>query len=233
MTDRLPILIILHSERSTPGRIGTLLAERGHSLDIRRPALGDPLPASLARHGGAMIFGGPMSANDPDEYIRKETDFIGVALKEDKPFLGICLGAQMLARHLGGTVAPHPQGQVEIGYYPLHALPGAEAYGPWPPVVYHWHREGFSLPSGALRLAASEVYENQAMRYGRAAFGIQFHPEVTRLVMHRWTVLGRHRFDMPNAQERHAHLEGQLMHDAPVAAWLDRFLDHWLALAAA
>jgi GMP synthase (glutamine-hydrolysing) len=230
MTARLPILILLHSDRSTPGRIGTLLEAQGFRLDIRRPVLGDPLPESLAHHHGTMIFGGPMSANDPDDYIRRETDFIGVALKEDKPFLGICLGAQMLARQLGGTVSPHPEGHVEIGYYPLRALPGAEPYGPWPPVVYHWHREGFSLPSGAHRLAASEVYENQAMRYGRAAFGIQFHPEVTRLVMHRWTVLGRERFKMPNAQDRHAHLEGQLLHDAPVAQWLRQFLDHWLAL---
>jgi GMP synthase (glutamine-hydrolysing) len=67
------------------------------------------------------------------------------------------------------------------------------------------------------------------MRYGRNAYGIQFHPEVTRAIMHRWTVLGRERFSLPNARDRHEHLEGQLLHDGPVRDWLDRFLGHWLA----
>jgi len=95
------VLIVLHQEQSTPGRIGRLLRERGIALDIRRPRFGDPLPATLSDHLGAIVFGGPMSANDDDDYVRREIDWIGVPLAEDKPFLGICLGAQMLARHLG------------------------------------------------------------------------------------------------------------------------------------
>src|SRR5882724_11411203 len=95
-----PILIILHQEHSTPGRVGNALIERGFTLDIRRPRFDDPLPATMAEHAGAVIFGGPQSANDEDEFIRRETDWLAVPLKEGKPFLGICLGAQMLARHL-------------------------------------------------------------------------------------------------------------------------------------
>ena len=116
---RAPVLIVLHSETSTPGRIGHMLVREGLPLDIRRPCLGDDLPETLAQHAGAAIFGGPMSANDPDDWIAREIDWIGVPLKEEKPFLGICLGAQMLAKHLGGKVGPHPEGLVEIGYYPL------------------------------------------------------------------------------------------------------------------
>ena len=105
-----PVLIVLHQEMSTPGRVGHYLQARGISMDIRRPRLGDPLPETLAMHAGAVIFGGPMSANDPDDFIRTEIEWIKVPLREEKPFLGICLGAQMLARQLGATVAFHPEG---------------------------------------------------------------------------------------------------------------------------
>ncbi|MEO0619682.1 MAG: hypothetical protein AAFZ01_10445, partial [Pseudomonadota bacterium] len=85
---RLPALIILHQEKSTPGRIGHWLRTNGFPLDIRRPRFGDPLPTTLADHSCAVIFGGPMSANDPDDFIRLETDWIDVPLREKKPFPG-------------------------------------------------------------------------------------------------------------------------------------------------
>ncbi len=107
----LPVLIVLHQETSTPGRVGNALRALGHPLDIRRPRFGDPLPETLEGHAGAVIFGGPMSANDPDDYVRREIDWIAVPLREQRPFLGICLGAQMLAMQLGARVAPHPQGR--------------------------------------------------------------------------------------------------------------------------
>src|SRR5512141_2476098 len=115
----LPVLIVLHQESSTPGRVGNALRALGHPLDIRRPRFGDPLPETLEHHAGAVIFGGPMSANDPDDYVRREIDWIEVPLREQRPFLGICLGAQMLAGQLGAQVAPHREGRVEVGYYPI------------------------------------------------------------------------------------------------------------------
>ena len=113
------ILVVLHQESSSPGRVGQMLEQAGFELDIRRPPLGHELPETLAHHEGAVVFGGPMSANDPDEFVRRETDWMAVPLGEDKPFLGICLGAQMLVNHLGGRVEAHPEGEVEIGWYPL------------------------------------------------------------------------------------------------------------------
>src|SRR5271169_722255 len=95
----LPVLIVLHQETSTPGRVGNALRALGYRLDLRRPRFGDVLPEALEHHAGAVIFGGPMSANDPDEFIRREIDWIAVPLLEQRPFLGICLGAQMLAMH--------------------------------------------------------------------------------------------------------------------------------------
>ena len=219
------ILIVLHQAGSSPGRVGQMLESAGFELDIRRHALGDPLPETLAEHAGAVIFGGPMSANDEDDFVRNEIDWHAGPLAENKPYLGICLGAQMLVRHLGGTVASHPEGLTEIGWYPMRATPSGEALMAWPDIVYHFHREGFSLPQGAELLATADHYENQAFRYGENAWGIQFHAELTQVMMQRWVVRGAHRFDMPGAQMGRDHLNGRLVHDARLRYWLAEFLE--------
>jgi GMP synthase (glutamine-hydrolysing) len=226
-----PILIVLHQEHSTPGRIGNALRDLGYPLDVRRPRFEDPLPSSMAEHAGAIIFGGPMSANDGDEYIRREIDWIGVPLREHKPFLGICLGAQMFARQLGGTVFRHPEGHAEIGYYPIRPTSaGLAVVGAWPECVYQWHREGFDLPPGAELLAEGDTFEVQAIRAG-AAFALQFHPDVTHAMMHKWTTRGHDRMELPGAKPRHTHFADRAVYDYSARAWLSVFLERWLAAA--
>lgn len=222
---KLPVLIVLHQERSSPGRVGQMLEEKGYPLDIRRPVLGEELPKSLRNHAGAVVFGGPMSANDPDDYIKTEINWLDVPLKENKPFLGICLGAQMLVRHLGGKVEADREERTEIGWYPIRPTEHGRLLMHWPKMVYHFHREGFSLPHGTKLLATGDVYPNQAFRYGENAWAVQFHAELTRAMMHRWVVHGAHRFVLPNAQQGREHLEGRMIFDAPLRAWLSDFLD--------
>jgi len=227
----LPVLIILHQETSSPGRVGNLLRAFGHGLDIRRPRFGDALPETLDRHAGAVIFGGPMSANDPDEFVRREIDWIEVPLREQRPFLGICLGAQMLAKQLGAPVAPHPQGRAQIGYYPIRPTPaGLNICRHWPDQVYHWHAEGFALPSGAELLAEGGDFPVEAFRSDHA-FGLQFHPEVTYAMMHCWTTRGHARLELPGARARHDHFADRAVHDAAERAWLRQFLQAWLTTA--
>jgi len=223
------VLIVLHQEHSCPARVGRLLHTMGYALDMRRPRYGDPLPGTLAGYDGVVIFGGPMSANDPDEWVRREIDFVGLALKENKPLLGICLGAQMIARHLGERVGPHVEGVAELGYYPIEATQAGHAIcaAPFPAQVYHWHFEGFDLPRGAQLLARGETFPNQAFGYGRAV-GLQFHPEVTYATICRWTTRAAERMGAPGAQPRRAHLEGWLRYDAVVARWIDSFLHCWI-----
>jgi GMP synthase (glutamine-hydrolysing) len=223
------ILIVLHQETSSPGRIGRLLRNRGMELDIRQPRYGDPLPADLSDHAGAIIFGGPMSANDEEDYIKREIDWIGVPLSENKPFMGICLGAQMLARHLGHRVYRHPRGKVEIGYHPIRPTAAGQSCcdTSFPEQVYQWHCEGFDLPCGAALLAEGCEFEAQAFRYG-AAYGLQFHPEVTYAMICGWTVRGEHRLSEDGAHPQHLHRQGWYLHDAAVALWLAAFLRTWL-----
>ena len=91
------ILIIVHQESSDPGRIGEQLRARGYHLDIRRPCLGQELPATLEHHAGCVIFGGPMSANDGRlPFIHQELDFIPKRLKSGTPSLDLCLVAHLL-----------------------------------------------------------------------------------------------------------------------------------------
>jgi GMP synthase (glutamine-hydrolysing) len=227
---RKPVLIVLHGEHSTSGRIGRLLRESGARLDIRRPCFGDPLPRNMSGHSGAVFFGGPMSVNDEDDWIKREIDWIGAPLRENKPFLGICLGAQLLARHLGHKVAGHPEGRVEVGYYPIHPTQAGHdlCECSFPNRVYQWHREGFDCPDGAELLAQGEDFEAQAIRVGDKAYGLQFHPDVTYAMMCKWTVTSLERMNQPGAQARQRHLEGWFQHDAAVARWTSAFLRRWL-----
>jgi GMP synthase (glutamine-hydrolysing) len=225
----LPILIVLHQESSRPGRVGNVLRALGYPLDIRWPRFGDALPETLDEHAGAVIFGGPMSANDSDDYVRREIDWIEIPLREQRPFLGICLGAQMLARQLGARVAPHPEGRTEIGYYPIRPTAAGQALCPdWPERVYHWHREGFDLPHGTELLAEGDDFPVQAFRAGHA-FGFQFHPDVTYAMMHCWTTRGHDRMDAPGARARHQHFLDRAVHDFAERIWLKNFIDGWLA----
>lgn len=226
------ILIVLHQATSTPGRFGTKLVERGFALDIRRPPLGDPLPETLDDHAGAVMFGGPQSANDAEEFVKRETDWLAVPLKEERPFLGICLGAQKLVKHLGGGVSVDPDGLVEIGYYPIEPTQaGLDMIPDWPKMVYQWHREGFDLPSGAILLAKGDIYPNQAFKYGKSAYAVQFHTELTYAMMLRWSVKGAQRLSLPGAQQRTEQIEGRFLYDAAVHKWLEDFLDHWIGTA--
>jgi len=222
------VLIVLHQEHSTPGRVGYSLQQLGYRLDVRRPRFGDRLPESMSDHAAAVIFGGPMSANDEDEFIRREIDWISVPLKDDKPFLGICLGAQMCARALGARVFGHPEGHAEIGYYPIRPTPaGLEVVDHWPEQVYQWHREGFDLPACAELLAEGDMFEVQAFRY-RRSYALQFHPDVTHAMMHRWTTRGHVRLEMPGAKPRAEHFADREVYDFSARTWLSEFLEHWI-----
>jgi GMP synthase (glutamine-hydrolysing) len=225
-----PVLIILHQEHSNPGHVGQWFVRHGYPLDIRKPRFGDALPETMAHHSGAVIFGGPMSANDKDEFIRAEIDWIGVTLKEKAPFLGICLGAQMLAIHLGAKVGFDPDEHTEIGYYPLVTTKDGQRIGAFPDQVYQWHREGCELPTGAKLLATSDgPFPVQAFGYGGSAVGVQFHPEITYVQVHRWTGNNNTRLNMKGARARQEHIDGHVMHGHKVRTWLGSFLDRWAA----
>lgn len=224
------ILVIVHQPTSNPGLVGQLLIKKGYTLDIRFLGQDNTLPNTMDNHAGCVIFGGPMSANDDQTlpFIRTELDWIPVVLESGMPFLGICLGAQLLARVLGAVVAPHPEEKVEIGYFPITPTRAGSEYFENPLHVYHWHREGFELPQGAIKLAEGETFPNQAFRYGKKAYGLQFHPEMTQTMLEKWTILGAPMLTMTGAQSREEQFRKHDLYATAMENWLEGFLLLWL-----
>jgi GMP synthase (glutamine-hydrolysing) len=230
------IVLVTHSERANPGRVRAALHARGCATEVCWVSGGDSLPpmngSRLQGYDAAVVFGGPMSACDIDDhaFLREETAWIAAQMAADAPLLGICLGAQIMARALGGRVYPHPDALCEVGYQPVYPASAACPLFPAPIHVYHWHREGFDLPPGAVLLARGGIFENQAFGHGARAFGVQFHPEMTPATLERWVTNEKAqryftRPEVPSADRQRADAG---RHDPAVHRWLDRFLDRWL-----
>ncbi len=226
-----PILVILHQQHSTPGRVGERLVERGYRLDIRRPRFGDSLPPTLHAHTGAVVFGGPMSVNDSDKYLKTEVDWLAVTLREGAPLLGLCLGAQMLARYLGARVWRHSAGNIEVGWFALNATEAGRRLLDWPDMVHQFHVEGFDLPTGATLLAEgdADTFPNQAFAVGETALAIQFHIELTRDMVERWTARIGDRAEKPGGYPAEHHFDGRRRHDRQTSDFVNGLLDVWLA----
>ena len=231
---RRKVLLIAHST-TRDNRVAALLQQKGCVLDWRCPMSGCTLPDDWRDYAGAVVFGGPQSANDAPAtaFLQREIDWIGAYVDSGQPFLGICLGAQLLARALGARVARHPEGRLEVGYYPVVPTPLGRGLFPADLQVYHWHREGFDVPPGAELLATGGDFANQAFRYGPVAYGLQFHPEVTRDMVQRWTSSDGAAEDLarPGAQSTEEQLAGCERYDPPLGAWASGFLDRWSAAA--
>jgi GMP synthase (glutamine-hydrolysing) len=222
------ILIVVHQATSEPGLIGQVLQDLGCELELCCPAIGQSLPQPIEDYDGAVVFGGPMSANDDETlpFIRDELNWIAGFLQSGKPYLGVCLGAQMLARVLGSEVSLHPEGMKEIGYSEIQPVAGEPDLSGLTH-VYHWHKEGFDIPREAVLLAEGQVFSNQAFRYGNA-YGVQFHPEITHDMINRWVAAVPDYHNEPGAQLLDVQLQQHLQHAASVEKWLRGFLTQWL-----
>lgn len=140
-----------------------------------------------------VILGGPISVNDSAmfAFIDTEVTLLKQRIAADKPTLGICLGAQLIAAALGAEV--YAGNEKEIGWFPLQLTDAGKRsalryLGEQHCSMLHWHGETFNLPENAVLLASSENYSNQAFSYGNNILALQFHPEVTQRVMEKWYI---------------------------------------------
>jgi GMP synthase-like glutamine amidotransferase len=178
------VLVIKNARLEGPGTIGELFESDGFELQTVF-AKKEKIPA--LDHSAVIILGAPESANDDLQYLKSEMDLVRLAAEKNIPTLGICLGSQLIAKAFGARVFPGPK--KEIGFYHdvyQDTTSDSRLFSGMsdPFTVFHWHGDTFDIPSGAKRLAHSEMY-NQAFQY-KSAVGIQFHFEVDKETVLSW-----------------------------------------------
>lgn len=184
------VLSVIHGEKVRAGVFGDAVEARGHELDEWSLAWDTSLPRPLDAYGAVLVFGGAMHADQEGHHpwLREENLFLQRLLDLRKPVLGICLGAQLLAKAAHADVGPARE--PEIGWFPVELTEDAAG----DPLLsrlperfdaFQWHYYEHGLPAGAVELARNELC-TQAFRLGESAWGVQFHPEVTLAQIEGW-----------------------------------------------
>jgi GMP synthase-like glutamine amidotransferase len=216
------LLVLRHEPFEHLGYFAEILRDR--RISFVYSDLNDIL--DLGPHDGIIAMGGPQSAND--RQLSAELVFIQQALDTKTPVLGICLGAQLIAKALGAHV--YRNREKEIGWAPVYfadAADGDPVFGglPSPTTFFHWHSETFTLPPGAESLAYSDKCRQQAFRFHNTAYGIQFHPEITPEMIVDWSTQPSNCGDATSLE---APLDPNAADTYPLArrileGWLDTF----------
>ena len=185
------LLVFQHVAHELLGTLNPLLKRAGFRIRYVNFARHPDAQPTLEGYAGLIILGGPMSVNDAQRlpYLTTEMKLIEAALRREIPVLGICLGAQLIAKTLGAEV--YPNRKKEIGWHDVS--PTGEAVRD--PLLmelqkteklFQWHGETFDIPKSTRHLAFSPLCANQAFRYDRNVYGFQFHMEVDEPMIHRW-----------------------------------------------
>jgi len=190
------ILIIKQVEQEGPGLIETIFAANGWVLKTVELSHGGKLPSDFDETGALIVLGGPMNVYEEKEYpfLKEEELLIRKALIEEVPVLGICLGAQLLAKTCGARIKKAPT--KEIGWYKVEKTRDGNKdalfnAGPDRIQVFQWHEDTFDVPEGAVLIAEGKGCTNQAFRVGQNAYGLQFHIEVTEDMIQNWLQSGQ------------------------------------------
>jgi GMP synthase-like glutamine amidotransferase len=188
-----PVAVVQHSPEAGPGYFAAWLAQQRIDMRLIRIDQGETVPARADAFSGLCFMGGPMSVNDPLPWIAQELALIRNADARGIPVVGHCLGGQLLARALGGTVTRNPVKEIGWGRLRVTDADTARTWlGPGQtdePEFFQWHGDAFSLPPGAVNFLASDLCANQAFvieRRGYAHLGLQFHCEMTPALVKEW-----------------------------------------------
>ncbi len=225
------VVCLQHVSFEGPGAFAGLLEKRGYQVERHLvPQAGLPKDAG----DFLLVMGGPMSVNDPDAWIKEEIAFIKQTVQAGLPVLGVCLGAQLMARALGAQVRPGRG--LEIGMTQLRVTAEGKTdswTGSLPDSfeVFEWHGEIFELPAGAVPLASSDLCPLQAFRFGSKAYGLLFHLEIERAGME--ALCRECPEDLNRAKKDAAALIRQAEpHLPPMQNWADRLIAHLTAPSA-
>jgi GMP synthase (glutamine-hydrolysing) len=233
------LLVLQHCPVTPIGLVGERAVERGAQLITLFPHDGDRVPETIARFDGLIVLGGPMHAGDDARYpaFAPMLALIRECGAANVPALGLCLGAQLIARAFGQRV--YRFDGLEVGYSTVHLTPAGRSdplfQGLDPEQrVMQMHEDSFDLPRDAVLLMRNDACENQAFRIGTSIYGIQAHPEVTRTDARNfprdcWTAMRRHYGDQAEAVERRVLSEVDAYFEDG-AAFCRTITDRWLSL---
>ncbi len=186
------VIAIRHVAFEDLGSFAPALQQLGYEISYREAGLDDLADPALQDADLLVVLGGPIGANEDSAYpfLRDEIATIEMRLARRRATIGVCLGAQLMARALGARVYGGPV--KEIGYGRLdYTEEGRKVLAPVvesDAAVLHWHGDTFDLPEGAVRLASNDQYENQAFALGDFALATQFHIEATAAGLERWFI---------------------------------------------
>ncbi len=181
-----PVAIFRHSPGEGPGYFATFLDAHSVPWELHKIDEGEAVPSDAGNFAGLCFMGGPMSVNDDLPWIPPVLELIRIAAARDIPVIGHCLGGQLMAKALGGTVGRNPV--KEIGWGEVHATDplAADWLGDTQSFdAFHWHGETFGIPAGATRILASRYCDNQAFVRG-PHLGMQCHVEMTEAMIRLW-----------------------------------------------
>lgn len=223
------LILVRHGDEPDDDRVHSFAQLNGFVPETYRPFRGDTLPKLDSRVAGTVIFGGVQSAADYARYpyLEAEADWIKACIAAKRPVLGICLGAQLISRSLGGSVGALNGELHEFGYYPITPTEVGKDFMPCSMHVTEAHYQTFTLPEGGELLATSPGYHNQAFRYGDKVYGVQFHPECTIEIFRRWQQSDWAPYGKPGAQTSEEQTRLMIEHDAAQGAWFNGFLEQF------
>jgi len=221
------LILVRHHDKPDDDRVQIFAEANGLTPVSCRPYLGDALPDLTPDVAGVVVFGGRQSAADEQSYpyLSDEMAWITRCMAADVPMLGICLGAQMIIKVLGGQVGPLNGNLHEFGYYPVSPTPEGRNFLPETLHVTEAHYHTFTLPEGVTLLATGDNYVNQAFRFGDKVYGVQFHPECTADIFRRWQQSETTAYGQPGAQCREEQDRLLAEHDAAQGLWFNHFLE--------
>ncbi|MFD2206566.1 type 1 glutamine amidotransferase [Kiloniella antarctica] len=223
-----PILLIEHVDQPKEERISRILAEEGHEFLWCNPSNGEALPENFDDFTAVIVYGGMEGAYDSYSYLKAELDWIKRWVDAGKPYLGICLGGQLLAKAMGGEAYADKLGQKEVGFHKVKSEVTDGLLGKLPDYFFQWHRDTFDLPKSATRLASSEKFQNQAFSLGAKVIGLQFHPEVTLEVAETWFRQFPGALKEPDMKSL-PEIEAQFRQfDGSIESWTRSLLRKWL-----